>query len=70
MKDIAGFMLDLRKELTVGDHGLLYILKFGANVCSIDNFEQNWIHIFIVYCKRGLKVLWYTILGQFGFNAL
>lgn len=41
VKDIAGFMLDVRKELTVGDHGLLYILKFGANVCSIDNFEQN-----------------------------
>ena len=42
MKDIAGFMLDLRKELTVGDHGLLYILKVGANVCSIDNFHfQN-----------------------------
>ena len=35
MKDKAGFMLDLRKEFTVGDHGLLYSLKFDANMCNI-----------------------------------
>ena len=34
-------MSDLRKEFTVGDDKLPYILKVDANLCNIYNFEQN-----------------------------
>ena len=63
-------MSDLRKEFTVGDDKLLYILKVDANLCNIYNFEQNQIYIFIAYFKRRLRLLWCSVFGQLGFNAL
>ena len=45
-------MLDIKKEFTVGVYKELYILKFVATTGNICNFEQNSIHIFVVFFKR------------------
>ena len=58
------FYVGFKKGFDSGRSWLLYALKFDANVCNIYNFEQNEIHFFIVYLKRGLRFFWYRVFGQ------